>query len=90
MRTSVSTRVSQDSGQRVGWFGACHQRMGDERASIAFEYVLVTLVGVGMSLMVMQYAKKMITSKLTRFQDEFEQVWEQSRLTDDDRAFDGF
>ena len=90
MSTSVSISVSQDSRQRVSTLGVWRQRMGEELASIAFEYVLVTLVGVGMSLMVMQYAKKMITSKLARFQDELEQVWEQNQLTDDEGAFDEF
>ena len=87
---SVSTKKTQDSQQRMGGLGMFRPRMGEELASIAFEYVLVTLVGVGMSLMVMQYAKKMIASKIARFQDELEQVWEQSQLTDDDRAFDEF
>ena len=60
------------------------------QASIAFEYVLVTLVGVGMSLFVMQYAKKMIASKLENFQVELDQVWEQNSMSGEGDLFDEF
>ena len=40
--------------------------------SVAFEYVIVTIFGVGLSLLIMSTAKKMITEKLEAFQDSIE------------------
>lgn len=60
------------------------------QGSIAFEYVLVSLVGVGMSLFVMGYAKKMITQKLESFGGELDRVWEESSSLDQRGSFDEF
>lgn len=49
------------------------------RGSIAFEYVVVTLVGVGISLVVMQFAKKTMSDKMRhlrmQLEESFDEQW---------------
>lgn len=47
-----------------------HKHFLSSRGSIAFEYVLVTLFGVGMSLFILQYAKRMMAEKLGSFEED--------------------
>lgn len=46
------------------------KHLQSSRGSIAFEYVLVTLFGVGMSLFILQYAKRMMAEKLSSFEED--------------------
>lgn len=45
---------------------------GTEKGSVAFEYVIVTIFGVGLSLLIMSTAKKMISDKLDQFKATIE------------------
>ena len=42
------------------------------RASVAFEYVIVTLIGLGMSLVMMKFAQKMLQEKIETMKEEME------------------
>jgi hypothetical protein len=42
------------------------------RGSVAFEYVIVTIFGVGLSLLIMSTAKQMITEKLEAFKESID------------------
>ena len=44
-----------------------------QAGSVAFEYVIVTIFGVGLSLLIMSTAKTMITEKLSDFKSTIEQ-----------------
>lgn len=41
----------------------------ENHGSVAFEYVIVTIFGVGLSLLIMSTAKNMITEKLEAFKE---------------------
>lgn len=56
--------------------------LNENRGSIAFEYVLVTLFGVAMTLFVMQYARKAMESKIDSFQEKLDRLWS-------DESFEG-
>jgi hypothetical protein len=43
------------------------------RGSVAFEYVIVTIFGVGLSLLIMSTAKQMISEKLEVFKNSIEE-----------------
>ena len=47
------------------------------RGSIAFEYVVVTIVGVGISLVVMQFARKTINDKIRHLSGQLDQNFHQ-------------
>ncbi|MCY4443217.1 MAG: hypothetical protein OXC44_07585 [Proteobacteria bacterium] len=53
-----------------------YSQPSQQRGSIAFEYVVVTLMGIGISLVVMQVAKKVIYEKLSTMQDRLEETWD--------------
>ena len=42
------------------------------RGSVAFEYVIVTLIGLGMSLVMMKFAQKMLQEKIETMKEEME------------------
>ena len=44
-----------------------------KRGSVAFEYVIVTIFGVGLSLLIMSTAKHMISEKLEVFKNSIEE-----------------
>lgn len=49
------------------------RKSNSQNGSVAFEYVIVTIFGVGLSLLIMSTAKTMITEKLDDFKSTIEQ-----------------
>lgn len=69
---------------------AIDRAMRDCRGSIAFEYVVVTVVGVGMSLVVMQIARKTMHAKIEQMSHQLDDSFYQfDSARGDERGSDG-
>lgn len=72
VKMQVSSKKIRSITDSSSSFSTHKNSVTRQRGSVAFEYVIVTIFGVGLSLLIMSTAKKMIDEKLEAFQESLD------------------